>query len=187
MAQADMLACEWEEAFCALNAWHKYIHLYIYICITARSSLQSVGRFFFVQWILNVGLRVRLYPRVNPRCLPANGRRSFVGSTPYINIYIYIHLYIYNCTRQPSETVHIQREHEHTRTRNRSKSGFGSLRRLPLNISRCLGGGSRRRDPSGRLRRRPAAPRVRETLLFVFLCAMNSQWRSYLSRVTGRK
>jgi len=56
-----------------------------------------------------------------------------------------------------SQTVYIQRAHEQTRTGNWSESGFGSLRGAPLNISRCLGGGSRRRDPSGRLKRQRAA------------------------------
>jgi len=44
-----------------------------------------------------------------------------------------------------SQTVNIQRAHEHTRTGNWSESGFESLRGAPLDISRCLGGGSRRR------------------------------------------
>jgi len=50
-------------------------------------------------------------------------------------------------TRSPTlwikktQTVYIQRGHGHTRTGNWSESGFGSLRRAPLNISRCLGGG----------------------------------------------
>jgi len=53
----------------------------------------------------------------------------------------------------------IQRGHERTRTGNESESGFGSLRGTPWDISRCLGGESTPR-PYGRLRRRPAAPRV---------------------------
>ena len=52
--------------------------------------------------------------------------------------------------RNRSQTVNIQRGHEHTRTGNSSESGFGSLRRAPLDISRCLGG-NRRRDPMAAL------------------------------------
>jgi len=57
------------------------------------------------------------------------------------------------------QTVYIQRGHELACTGNRSESGFGSLREAPLNISKCLGGGTTPR-PYGRLKRRLAAPRV---------------------------
>jgi len=69
-----------------------------------------------------------------------------------------------------SQTVCIQRGIEHTHTGNWSESGFGSLRGAPLNVSRCLGGGGRRRDPMAALRAGPPPPVWRWGWAFTRYC-----------------
>jgi len=67
------------------------------------------------------------------------------------------HTVFQSCKWLYSQTV----GHEHTRTGNWFKSGFGSLRGAPLNITRCLGGGSRCSDPMAALRAGPPPPMCR--------------------------